>query len=84
MRIIFSGNVQGVFLRANAKKKADELGVKGWIRNLPDGRVEMVAEGKNVQQLIEFCKKYTKITKVEIKEGKTDCKDFQIRYHGMD
>jgi acylphosphatase len=52
------GRVQGVFFRSQTKNKADINGVKGWIRNLPDGRVEAVFEGEKeaVQKLVEFCK----------------------------
>jgi acylphosphatase len=42
-----SGRVQGVFFRANARKKARSLEVSGWVRNLPDGRVETVFEGED-------------------------------------
>jgi acylphosphatase len=45
-RIIVEGRVQGVFFRENTRRKAHELGVTGWVRNLPDGRVEAVFEGK--------------------------------------
>ena len=53
------GRVQGVFFRSQTKNKADINGVKGWIRNLPDGRVEAVFEGEKeaVKKLVEFCKK---------------------------
>jgi acylphosphatase len=44
-RMIVSGTVQGVFFRANTLRKAKELQVLGWVRNLADGRVEIVAEG---------------------------------------
>lgn len=44
-----SGQVQGVFYRANTKSKAIELGITGWVRNLPDGRVEVLAFGSNEQ-----------------------------------
>jgi len=41
-----SGIVQGVFYRANVKNKAEELGINGWARNLPDGRVEVFVCGE--------------------------------------
>ncbi len=43
--IFVSGFVQGVFFRAFTERKANELGINGWARNMPDGRVEIVAEG---------------------------------------
>ncbi|HEX32145.1 MAG TPA: acylphosphatase [Candidatus Acetothermia bacterium] len=54
--ILVSGRVQGVFYRASARAKAVELGLRGWVRNLPDGRVEMVAQGEadDVQAFIAW------------------------------
>ena len=40
-----SGHVQGVFFRATAREKALSLGLSGWAKNLPDGRVEVVVSG---------------------------------------
>ena len=40
-----SGRVQGVFFRAHTEKKAQQLELQGWVRNLVDGRVEVAAEG---------------------------------------
>ncbi|MEJ7912662.1 MAG: acylphosphatase [Chitinophagaceae bacterium] len=53
-----SGTVQGVFFRASAKKKADALGVLGWIRNTGDHCVESKVSGKKdaVLDFIEWCK----------------------------
>jgi acylphosphatase len=52
-----SGKVQGVFFRESARKKAEELGVRGTVRNLPDGRVELVAGGPKdaVEALASWC-----------------------------
>ena len=57
--VLVSGRVQGVFFRTETKHKADRYGVKGWVGNLPDGRVEAVFEGEEeaVKTLIEFCKR---------------------------
>ncbi len=43
-----SGRVQGVFFRANTWKQARSLRLSGWVRNLPDGRVESVFEGEEL------------------------------------
>jgi acylphosphatase len=45
MRIFYSGNVQGVGFRYTAKSVATGFEVNGTVRNLPDGRVELIAEG---------------------------------------
>ena len=52
-----SGWVQGVFFRDSTREKAEELGVSGWVRNLPDGRVEAVFEGDpdRVGEMVAWC-----------------------------
>jgi acylphosphatase len=44
-RVVVTGHVQGVFFRNSAQREAESAGVTGWVRNLPDGRVEAVFEG---------------------------------------
>lgn len=55
-RCYISGRVQGVFYRASARQKATELGCAGYARNLPDGRVEVLAVGEPqaVQSLLDW------------------------------
>jgi acylphosphatase len=55
--VYVSGTVQGVFFRATTRERARERGVDGWVRNLPDGRVEAVFEGPRdaVEAMVEFC-----------------------------
>ena len=55
--VLVRGRVQGVFFRLETKVRAEKHDVKGWIRNLPDGRVEAIFEGEdtNVRALIDFC-----------------------------
>lgn len=45
LRVFVSGKVQGVGYRAFAKKSAHSLGLCGWVKNLPDGRVEVFVQG---------------------------------------
>jgi len=57
--VFVSGQVQGIFFRQNTKQEAENHGVTGWVRNLPDGRVEAVFEGEeeDVKALVDFCRK---------------------------
>ena len=66
-KILVSGIVQGVFYRANTKEKAQELGLKGYVKNLPDGRVEIIVEGEKekILELIEWCKEGPPLAKVK-------------------
>lgn len=56
MRVFVSGRVQGVAFRWHTRERASELGVVGWVRNLPDGRVEARVEGEPgaVGAMLEF------------------------------
>jgi acylphosphatase len=56
LHAIIQGRVQGVSFRYYTQRRADELGVVGWVRNLPDGSVEVTAEGttEQLEQLLAF------------------------------
>jgi acylphosphatase len=56
--VYVAGQVQGVFFRSSVREQAYETGLKGWIRNLSDGRVEAVFEGEReiVERLVHFCR----------------------------
>lgn len=82
-----SGWVQGVFYRSSTKSEAMSMGLTGWVRNLPDGRVELVVEGapSTVDKLLQWCYKgpdYSRVDKIEVQE-ETPTKefdDFSVRY----
>ena len=86
VHVLISGKVQGVWYRANTKNKAKELGIKGWVRNTKDGRVEAFfqGDGKQVDDMISWCSKGPPLAtvtdivveKIEISE---DFKGFTIR-----
>jgi acylphosphatase len=60
------GRVQGVFFRASTRHAADHLGIRGEVKNLPDGSVWIVAEGEEsvVQEFIEWCRHGPPLAKV--------------------
>jgi acylphosphatase len=71
-----SGKVQGVFYRASAKTKADELGLKGFVRNEPNGDVYIEAEGQEtlLNEFVAWCRKgpsHAQVTDVKINSAET-------------
>jgi len=58
LRVYITGTVQGVFFRKYIKDKADELNIRGFVRNLDDGRIEIIIEGRdeNVNEMLSKCK----------------------------
>lgn len=84
-RILVFGFVQGVGFRRFVKKNALNLGLKGWAKNLPDGRVETLAQGskENIEKLVKICEKGTffsdiKSVQIEWEEDSDEFVDFQI------
>ncbi|MBI5415245.1 MAG: acylphosphatase [Candidatus Omnitrophica bacterium] len=57
--ILYSGTVQGVGFRFATQRQAQSLDLKGWVKNLPDGRVEICAEGgrEDIERLCEGLEK---------------------------
>ncbi|MCX7756786.1 MAG: acylphosphatase [candidate division WOR-3 bacterium] len=87
VHIIVSGRVQGVFFRDFTRRHARQLAVTGWVKNLPNGDVEIVAEGKKKKllELIEAVKigpQYAEVTdcKVTWSNYTGEFTDFTIRY----
>jgi acylphosphatase len=84
IRLYISGTVQGVFYRSFVKEKAEKLNVKGFVRNLEDGRVEIFLEGnpEEIKKMKELCKKgpkHSMIKNVEEKEERfQDFKTFKV------
>jgi acylphosphatase len=73
--IFVTGKVQGVFFRASTRSEAINLNVNGWVRNVSDGRVEAIFEGKreNVEQMIEFCRvgpRAADVSRTDVRWGK--------------
>ncbi len=84
VRLYLRGVVQGIFFRAFVKENAEKYNVKGFVRNLEDGRIEVFLEGdfEPVDKMVELCQKgpkYSQIQGVEIKEEKVQgFKEFKI------
>lgn len=59
LHVWVSGRVQGVHFRASMRREAQALGLRGWVRNLPDGRVEAVVEGDRhaAETLVGWCRR---------------------------
>lgn len=87
VHLLVSGRVQGVYFREHTRRKASELALSGWVKNLPDGRVEIVAEGnkEDVKKLIEFAEKgslFARVSGLEIEweDYEGDFRNFKVRY----
>jgi len=84
---IVHGRVQGVYFREYTRRKAEELGLNGWVRNLPDRTVETVFEGEEEQvgvmtRWLNTGSPYSEVTAVDIKEEEShnEPPGFSIRY----
>ncbi len=85
-RLIVSGRVQGVGFRWAAQKAARQLGVQGYVRNLPNGDVEIVAEGDNtaVDRMITWARKgpaWSRVDNLQLDDlpGPAEYAEFGVR-----
>jgi acylphosphatase len=77
VKILVSGRVQGVYFRLFTQNKAKHFAVKGTVRNLPDGRVEIIAEAEPIiiDKFIQWCRKgpvTARVDHVEVTELEPD------------
>jgi len=87
VHVYIKGKVQGVWFRAHTKQQAEMFGLRGWVRNTHDGRVEGLFEGedKNVDKMIEWCHQGSPLSlvrevKVEEMNTPVNCSDFKIKH----
>ena len=87
VHVTISGRVQGVCFRLETQREAQRLGVRGWVRNLADGRVEGTFEGlpEQVDALVEWCHDGPSLARVGAVEVRTeavggDFESFLIRH----
>jgi acylphosphatase len=87
IHIFVTGRVQGVFFRQSTRVMAIKNNVNGWVRNLDDGRVEIVAEGEesNVNTLANWCKTgpaNSRVDEFELSEENStgEFENFEVRY----
>jgi acylphosphatase len=76
-RVLISGQVQGVYFRDSYRRLALQHGVTGWVRNLPDGRVEAVLEGppEEVHRLVDWAHRgpsSATVTSVSVREERPE------------
>ncbi len=86
LHILVGGRVQGVCFRAATIDEAQGLGLTGWVRNRPDGRVEIVAEGKraNLEMLAAWAHRGPRMARVDqvettLLEFRDEFEDFRVR-----
>ena len=83
LHVFFSGRVQGVFFRANTMNIAEAKNIKGWVKNLPDGRVEAVFQGDAIDTIVDSVIDGQNMARVdsvetELREASSDHERFSI------
>ncbi len=87
LHVVIEGRVQGVFFRASTRDQARARGLAGWVRNLPDGRVEALFEGDKrvVEDMLRWCRRgpayaYVDYVEEEWQAYQGDLTDFRVVY----
>ena len=87
VHLFISGTVQGVFFRAHTRNRAQSLKLTGWVKNMDDGRVEVVVEGirSKINEFISWCHKgpaAASVLGVDViwQQATGEFTDFQVRY----
>ena len=87
IKILVCGDVQGVFFRSFAKKQANRFNIKGFTRNINNGEVEIIAQGKEKDlkkftEQIKIGPKFAKIEKIDVSRETLNetIKNFEIKY----
>jgi acylphosphatase len=83
-RLFIAGRVQGVAFRWETQRAAARCGVTGWVRNLPDGRVEALVEGprQQVADLVDWCRKGPPVAQVDSLDVQWE--DYQGEFAGFE
>jgi len=85
IHVYYSGSVQGVGFRFTTERIASKLGLKGWVRNIEDGRVELVCEGEEsdvdalLTKISEVFADYISEASVERSDPGGEFEDFEVR-----
>lgn len=86
--VFIQGRVQGVGFRHFAQVNAEEIGIYGWVKNLPDGQVEAVFAGPidHIREMVNRCEQGPGSSRVddidvELREAHEEFESFEVRYH---
>ncbi|OGX43792.1 MAG: hypothetical protein A3G38_04325 [Omnitrophica WOR_2 bacterium RIFCSPLOWO2_12_FULL_51_8] len=86
VHVFYSGRVQGVGFRFSARQIAGNLGIVGWVKNLSDGRVELIAQAEEralkdfLSQLKRLFSAYINDIQLDWQEPRTEYREFRVEF----